>query len=202
MDWTTEIMEAFGYPGIILVILIENLFPPIPSEIVLPFAGFMTTQGSLTLSGVVVAATIGSVLGAIVLYGVGLWFGRERIYWIVRRYGRWLTITEADVQRTEDWFGRYGMWTVFFCRMVPVMRSLISIPAGLVRMNMGLFILYTAIGSAIWNVLLAGVGAALGAAWDRVSHWVNLYQDAVIALLLIAAAAFLLYRLVQKRKSA
>lgn len=200
MDWTTEIMEAFGYPGIILVILIENLFPPIPSEIVLPFAGFMTTQGSLTLFGVVVAATIGSVLGAVALYGVGLGFGRKRIYGIVRRYGRWLTITEADVQRTEDWFERYGMWTVFFCRMVPVMRSLISIPAGLVRMNMGLFVVYTAIGSAIWNLLLAGLGAALGAAWDQVSRWVSVYQDLVLAVLLIGAAAFLIYRLLRKKK--
>lgn len=200
MDWTARVMEAFGYPGIILVILIENLFPPIPSEIVLPFAGFMTTQGSLTLFGVVLAATAGSVLGALALYGIGLWFGRERIYGIVRRYGRWLTLTEADVQRTEDWFERYGMWTVFFCRMVPIMRSLISIPAGLVRMNMGLFVVYTAIGSAVWNLVLVGLGAALGATWDRVSHWVSIYQDVVIAVLLLGAAAFLLYRLLRRRK--
>jgi len=193
-------MEAFGYPGIVLIILIENLFPPIPSEIVLPFAGFMTTQGSLTLFGVLVASTVGSVLGAIALYGVGLWFGRDRIYAIVRRYGRWLTIGEQDVQRTEDWFARYGIWTVFFCRMVPVMRSLISIPAGLVRMNMGVFILYTAIGSAIWNLVLAGIGATLGAAWPTVSRWVSIYQDGVIAAALIAVAAFLLYRLVPRPK--
>ncbi|WP_374712250.1 DedA family protein [Symbiobacterium terraclitae] len=200
MHWTTGIMETFGYPGIVLIILIENLFPPIPSEIVLPFAGFMTTQGSLTLFGVLTAATLGSVLGAIALYGVGLWFGRERIYWIVRRFGRWLTISEQDVQRTEEWFERYGTWTVFFCRMVPVMRSLISIPAGLVRMNLGVFILYTAIGSAIWNLLLVGVGAALGAAWPTVSRWVSIYQDAVIAAALLAVAAFLLYRLATRRK--
>lgn len=200
MHWTTSIMEAFGYPGIVLIILIENLFPPIPSEIVLPFAGFMTTQGSLTLFGVLVASTVGSVLGAIALYGVGLWFGRDRIYAIVRRYGRWLTIGEQDVQRTEDWFARYGIWTVFFCRMVPVMRSLISIPAGLVRMNMGVFILYTAIGSAIWNLVLAGIGATLGAAWPTVSRWVSIYQDGVIAAALIAVAAFLLYRLVPRPK--
>lgn len=200
MDWTTEIMEAFGYPGIILVILIENLFPPIPSEIVLPFAGFMTTQGSLTLFGVVVAATFGSVLGALALYGVGVWFGRDRIYWIARRYGRWLTVGEQDVQRAEDWFARYGIWTVFFCRMVPVLRSLISIPGGLVRMNLAVFVLYTALGSVIWNLLLSGVGAVLGAAWPAVSRWVNLYQDVVIALLALAVAAFLLYRLASRRE--
>jgi len=200
MNWITEIMEAFGYPGIVLVILIENLFPPIPSEIVLPFAGFMTTQGSLTLFGVVVAATFGSVLGALALYGVGVWFGRDRIYWIARRYGRWLTVGEQDVQRAEDWFARYGIWTVFFCRMVPVLRSLISIPGGLVRMNLAVFVLYTALGSVIWNLLLSGVGAVLGAAWPAVSRWVNLYQDVVIALLALAVAAFLLYRLASRRE--
>lgn len=200
MNWITEIMEAFGYPGIVLVILIENLFPPIPSEIVLPFAGFMTTQGSLTLFGVVVAATFGSVLGALALYGVGVWFGRDRIYWIARRYGRWLTVGEQDVQRAEDWFARYGIWTVFFCRMVPVLRSLISIPGGLVRMNLAVFVLYTALGSVIWNLLLSGVGALLGAAWPAVSRWVNLYQDVVIALLALAVAAFLLYRLASRRE--
>ena len=200
MNWIAEIMEAFGYPGIVLVILIENLFPPIPSEIVLPFAGFMTTQGSLTLFGVVVAATFGSVLGALALYGVGVWFGRDRIYWIARRYGRWLTVGEQDVQRAEDWFARYGIWTVFFCRMVPVLRSLISIPGGLVRMNLAVFVLYTALGSVIWNLLLSGVGAVLGAAWPAVSRWVNLYQDVVIALLALAVAAFLLYRLASRRE--
>ncbi|MEW8978084.1 MAG: DedA family protein [Symbiobacterium sp.] len=200
MNWITEIMEAFGYPGIVLVILIENLFPPIPSEIVLPFAGFMTTQGSLTLFGVVVAATFGSVLGALALYGVGVWFGRDRIYRIARRYGRWLTVGEQDVQRAEDWFARYGIWTVFFCRMVPVLRSLISIPGGLVRMNLAVFVLYTALGSVIWNLLLSGVGAVLGAAWPAVSRWVNLYQDVVIALLALAVAAFLLYRLASRRE--
>jgi len=167
---------------------------------VLPFAGFMTTQGSLTLFGVVVAATFGSVLGALALYGVGVWFGRDRIYWIARRYGRWLTVGEQDVQRAEDWFARYGIWTVFFCRMVPVLRSLISIPGGLVRMNLAVFVLYTALGSVIWNLLLSGVGAVLGAAWPAVSRWVNLYQDVVIALLALAVAAFLLYRLASRRE--
>lgn len=180
MDWPTQIMQAFGYPGILLVVLIENLFPPIPSEIVLPFAGFMTTRGSLTLFGVLTAATLGSVLGAIALYWVGQWVGRERIYHIAARFGRILSVSETDVRRSEDWFQRYGTWTVFFCRMVPIMRSLISIPAGLVRMNLWVFIAYTAVGSLLWNLLLVGVGAALGTAWPMVTTWVGYYQNAVL----------------------
>src|SRR5690606_40170323 len=119
-------------PGIILVVLLENLFPPIPSEVILPFAGFLTTAGALTLPGVIAASTTGSVLGAIALYFVGNGFGRERIYRIVDRYQRLLTVTPEHVQRAEDWFTRYGAHTVFFCRMIPIMRSIISIPAGLV----------------------------------------------------------------------
>lgn len=196
MDWTTEVMQAYGYPGLIFIVLVENLFPPIPSEIVLPFAGFMTAQGALTLPGAVLAATAGSVLGAIALYWVGRWFGRERIYAIVERYGRILTVSTADVQKTEDWFARYGPLTVFFCRMVPVMRSLISIPAGLVRMRMPMFIFYTTVGSLIWNLVLISLGAALGAAWPLVSQWVSIYQDAVIVILaaLLLVGLFLLIR--------
>jgi len=196
MDWTTQVMQAYGYPGLVFIVLVENLFPPIPSEIVLPFAGFMTAQGALTLPGAVLAATMGSVLGAIALYWVGLWFGRERIYAIVERYGRILTISTADVQKTEDWFGKYGPLTVFFCRMVPVMRSLISIPAGLVQMRMPMFIFYTTVGSLIWNLVLVGLGAILGTAWPLVSQWVSYYQDVVLVILvaLLLVGLFLLVR--------
>lgn len=196
MDWTTQVMQAYGYPGLVFIVLVENLFPPIPSEIVLPFAGFMTAQGALTLPGAVLAATMGSVLGAIALYWVGLWFGRERIYAIVERYGRILTISTADVQKTEDWFGKYGPLTVFFCRMVPVMRSLISIPAGLVQMRMPMFIFYTTVGSLIWNLVLVGLGAILGTAWPLVSQWVSYYQDVVLVILvaLLLVGLFLLIR--------
>lgn len=198
MDRATQIMQAFGYPGIVLIILIENLFPPIPSEIVLPFAGFMTTRGTLTIWGVTIAATIGSVLGSLALYLVGHWFGRERIYRIVRRYGRFLTTDERDVQRAEDWFRRYGVWTVFFCRMIPIMRSLISIPAGLVRMNLWVFLIYTIVGSLIWNILLTGIGAALGTAWPLVTRMVGYYQNAVLIGLIGVVVVFGLLRLLKK----
>lgn len=200
MDWTIQVMQAYGYPGLIFIVLVENLFPPIPSEIVLPFAGFMTAQGALTLPGTVLAATAGSILGAIALYWVGQWFGRERIYAIVDVYGRILTVTTADVQKTEDWFAKYGPLTVFFCRMVPVMRSLISIPAGLVRMPMPMFIFYTTAGSLIWNLVLIGLGAALGSAWEQVSQWVNYYQDAVIVILAALLLVGLYFVIKRKRR--
>lgn len=200
MHWTTAVIQAYGYPGILLIVLIENLFPPIPSEIILPFAGFLVSRGVLTMPGVVIAATMGSVLGALVLYMAGRWFGRERIYLVVTRYGRILTVSERDVQRTEEWFQRYGTWTVFFCRMIPIMRSLISIPAGLVAMDVLVFTFYTTVGTLIWNILLVGIGAALGAAWPLLSTWIGYYQDAVLVVILAVLAVFAAVRLSKTRE--
>lgn len=196
MDWTIRLMEALGYPGIALIILLENLFPPIPSEVVLPFGGFMTTTGTVTFAGVLIASTLGSVVGAIILYGLGAWFGRERIYRFVDRYQRYLSVKPEDVKKAEGWFERYGNLTVFFCRMVPIMRSIISIPAGLVRMNLLTFSFYTLIGSLIWNTVLAGVGALLGASWPLVTEWVGYYQNVVIVLgvLVVAVLAFFWFK--------
>lgn len=193
-------MQAFGYPGILLVVLIENLFPPIPSEIVLPFAGFLTQQGSLTFIGVLIASTLGSVLGAIALYYLGRWLGRDRIYLIVNRYGKWLTVTEENVQTAETWFTRYGTWTVFFCRMVPIIRSLISIPAGLIDMNLVTFTIYTTFGTLIWNTVLVGLGALLGANWHRVIGWIDTYQNIVLGLLILLFIAFVAYQVTKKRQ--
>lgn len=195
MEWATRLMESFGYPGIILIVALENLFSPIPSEVVLPFAGFLTTSGSLNLVGVIIAATLGSVLGALALYAVGRILGRERIYQIVRRFGRYLTIRDENVKQAEDWFSRYGGWTVFFCRMVPILRSLISIPAGLTEMRLAPFIAYTTAGTLLWNIFLVGVGATLGAAWPIVATWVGYYQDTVIIAGALAAGVLLWLRL-------
>lgn len=196
MDWATQWMEALGYPGIVLIVLLENLFPPIPSEVILPFAGFMTTRGSVHLAGVIAASTAGSTAGAVALYFLGAWFGRERLYRFVDRYQRILTVTPDHLKKAEDWFARYGALTVFFCRMVPILRSLISIPAGLVRMNLLAFALYTSAGALLWNSLLAGVGALLGASWPLVTRWVGYYQDLVV----VSGAALLLVLLAVKWK--
>lgn len=191
LNWPVRLMEYLGYPGIALAVALENLFPPIPSEIVLPFAGFLTTRGALTLAGAVSAATIGSVAGALVLYFAGKLLGREWILRFVHRFGPYLGVRETGVRRAGQWFTRYGGWTVFFCRMVPTLRSLISIPAGLVGMPITPFILYTAAGALIWNLLLVSGGAALGKSWTRVSVWMQHYRNAALIAAALAGIAVL-----------
>ncbi|HEY8394218.1 MAG TPA: DedA family protein [Thermaerobacter sp.] len=200
MDGLTRIVEQWGYVGLVALVALENLFPPIPSEVVLPFAGFMTTYGPLSLPGVVAAATAGSVLGALILYGVGRALGRERVYGFVRRYGRYLSVSEEQVRQAEEWFARYGSWTVFFGRMVPIIRSLISIPAGLTAMEPVVFVTYTVLGTTLWNIALVGAGAALGAAWPLVERWVRYYQNAVIAIVAALVLAFLTQRYVTRSR--
>jgi membrane protein DedA with SNARE-associated domain len=192
-QWVTEMMEQYGYLGLLLVMVIENLFPPIPSEVVLPFGGFMTTRSQLTVPLVIVWATVGSLVGAIILYGLGLVLSKERVLWIVGRWGRWLRIKPQDIEKSFDWFDRYGKWTVFFGRMVPVVRSLISIPAGMARMNMGLFLLYTILGSLIWNTLLVGIGAVLGSSWHRIVDWIGVYSNIIYVVLALIAIGVLVW---------
>lgn len=199
MDWAIELMEALGYPGVALLVLLENLFPPIPSEVILPFAGFMTTVHAVTIPGMVIASTLGSVLGACALYLIGAWFGRERIYRIVGRYERYLTVGPHHVRQAEGWFERYGPRAVFLCRLVPIMRSIISVPAGLVRMNVLTFAAYTLLGSLVWNTALVVLGALLGTSWPLVSEWLGYYQDAVIAVGVLLVALFILHQLRKRR---
>jgi membrane protein DedA with SNARE-associated domain len=193
-SWITDFMEEFGYLGIFLMIALENLFPPIPSEIVLSFGGFMTTQSDLTVTGVVIASTLGAVVGAIALFYIGRLLDVERLERIVERWGHLLRTDKEDIHKANAWFHRYGIWTVFFCRMVPIVRSLISIPAGMAKMNFPLFLLFTTVGSLIWNMVLVNLGAALGASWSKVLEYMSVYQDIVIvivgALLIVGAVWF------------
>ena len=175
-----DIIERFGYSGIALLIALETVFPPLPSEIILPLGGFTASRGDLTLWGVILAATFGSVVGALVLYAVGYWFGRERLYALVDRYGRYALLKQSDIDKANDWFERYSGKAVMIGRLVPVVRSLVSIPAGLTRMPLPLFVLYTAVGSAVWNSVLIGSGYALGSRWEEVEQYVGYLQYAVI----------------------
>lgn len=190
-------MERLGYAGIFLIVLIENLFPPIPSEFVLPFSGFMTTQGIVSIPGVIVAATLGSVVGAIVLYWAGALIGRDRVYRIVERYQRLLTVKPEHLQKAEDWFHRYGTRTILFCRVLPIVRSIISIPGGLMRMNLIQFALYTSIGALAWNTALVGMGALLGHSWPTVVTWMEYYK---LAFLAVGATLALVVGIVYWRK--
>jgi membrane protein DedA with SNARE-associated domain len=168
------------------LVALENLFPPIPSEVVLPLAGFVAANGDASFWGMVVAATIGSMVGAFLLYGISAAIGPVRLRALVVRYGKWFRLDEADLDRTEEWFDRRANAAVLVCRWVPLMRSLISIPAGFRRMAIIPFTLYTLVGSLVWNVILVGLGYVLGERWNQVEGPLDVFQNAV--LLAIAAA--------------
>lgn len=197
-EWVVTLMTALGYPGLALVMFLENVFPPIPSEIVLPLAGSLTIHGPFTLVNVVLTSTVGSVAGAWFFYGLGRLFDEERIRRLLIRYGKWFLLREDDLNRVLNWFHRYGEWAVFFGRMVPIVRSLISIPAGMARMNALKFSLYTALGTALWNLALAMAGRILGQGWMLVSDYVERFQGFTITIIVVLLAAFILTRLSQR----
>ncbi|MCM3588406.1 DedA family protein [Mesobacillus maritimus] len=198
-DWIFTIMEEFGYIGIMAVIALENLFPPIPSEIVLPFGGFMTTRTSLTVVGVIVASTVGSVIGAIILYWIGRIINVDQLEKFVERWGHLLRISKKDIRSAEGWFLRYGNWTVFFCRLIPVVRSLISIPAGMAKMNFMTFILFSTMGTVVWNTILVSLGAVLGESWEEILGYVELYKSAFYVVFAIIAILFIIWYVKRRR---
>ena len=180
------IMNKFGYIGICLLIFIENLFPPIPSELILTFGGFMTINTTMTIIGVIIASTIGSVVGAIVLYYIGKILNKERLIKIVTsKYGKLLRIKPKDIESADKWFDEKGNKTVFFCRFIPVVRSLISIPAGMSEMPIVKFLVYTTIGSAIWNTALVLVGAFAGDKKDYILNIIDNLSNVILILLVI-----------------
>lgn len=188
-------MERYGYIGILLLIFLENIFPPIPSEIILPFSGFMTTKTRLKVVGVIVAATIGSILGALVLYLVGSLLRADRLEKIVNgKIGKLLHFKMEHIQKAEQGFRKYGKLSVLFLRCVPIVRSLVSIPAGMAGMEIAPFFIYTAIGSLAWNILLVSLGAGLGESWEMVSYYIAMYSDLVKIIILTIVATILAWK--------
>ena len=185
-QWIINFMESFGYLGTFLMILLENVFPPIPSEVILTFGGFMTTNTSMTVIGVVISATVGSVAGAVILYGIGRLLNVNRLEKIISRFGHILRVKARDIQKANSWFSRYGYKTIFFCRMIPLVRSLISIPAGMANMKFNLFLLYTTVGTLIWNIALVSAGAVLGGSWQSVLGFMDVYSNIIYAILGLA----------------
>lgn len=182
-DWATDVIDALGYLGVALLVALENLFPPIPSEIVLPFAGFVARDGRANLAGMVLAATAGSMVGAWVLYYVAAKIGPMRLHLFLVKYGAWFRLTPADIDRAERWFDRRSVVAVLVGRCVPLIRSLVSIPAGFRRMSLGRFSLYTLIGSLAWNIALIGAGYGLRSRWDQVESVISWFQYVVIAVI-------------------
>ena len=191
--WIADFIDAFGALGVALLMTLENLFPPIPSELILPFAGFLVGRGELGFLPVLFASTAGSLLGALVLYALGHWGGRT----LILRYGRFLRVKEADLDRAEGWFDRYDEWVVLFGRMVPGVRSLVSIPAGMLGTPFVRFVLLTTAGSAAWNTLLLGAGWYLGDNWQQIADIVGSASNVVlilVAVALVSAAVWWLRR--------
>lgn len=198
-EWIINFMNQFGYLGIALLIAVENIFPPIPSELILTFGGFMTTYTSMNIWLVVLFATIGSVAGAIVLYSIGRLVSVEKLEWIIGKWGRVLGLKKEDVKRAEKWFIRRGNSTIFFCRFIPLVRSLISIPAGMARMRRGKFLLYTTFGTAIWNMVLVCLGAFAGAGWERIVKYTDIYSYIAVTVLGGIGILFVIW-ILKKRK--
>ncbi len=193
-EFIISVMNRFGYVGIFFLIFFENVFPPIPSEVVLLFGGFMTTYTKLNIFLMIVFSTLGSVVGAIVLYYIGKLLNKERLKKIVSgKVGKVLRIKTNDIDKADYWFDTKGNKTVFFCRFIPVVRSLISIPAGMSEMTMDKFLLYTTVGSAIWNSILLIVGNKVGKNWESILSIMNQYSHIVFMLLIILFIVFLVY---------
>jgi len=199
--WVTDVVEALGYVGVAILVALESVFPPIPSEIVLPLAGFVAGRGDASLVGMIAAATVGSVIGAWVLYGISAAIGPLRLHRFVARHGRWVGVSVDDLARAEVWFDRRSTVAVMCGRCVPLIRSLVSIPAGFRRMPMLRFTVLTALGSMIWNTALIGAGAALGHRWEEVGDYVSVLQWLVVATAVALAALFAWKRLTRPSPS-
>jgi membrane protein DedA with SNARE-associated domain len=187
----SDVVESLGYVGVAGLVALENVFPPIPSEVVLPLAGFVAGRGDANLIGMIVAATVGSVIGAWILYGIAAAVGPVRLHGFIARYGKWFRLTERDIARAEEWFDRRSDAAVLIGRCIPLIRSLVSIPAGFRRMPFGRFTLFTAIGSLVWNAALIGAGAVLGDRWERVGDIMGIVQGVVIVAVVAAVGWFL-----------
>ena len=194
-------MEQFGYIGVFLLIAIENIFPPIRSEVILVFGGFMTTYTSLSIPIMVLAATLGSLLGAIVLYYIGKIFNKERLKRIVNgKVGKVLRLKASDIEKADKWFDTKGNKTVFFCRFIPIVRSLISIPAGMSEMPMKKFLLYTISGSLIWNTVLIIVGSIVGDKWETIVGYLDNFSNIILIILVIIFVVAMYYWFVIRKK--
>ncbi len=190
-SWAVSLMESLGAPGAGAAVAVENLFPPLPSELILPLAGFAASQGRLVLWQVLVWTTLGSVVGALALYGLGAWLGRDRLLRLVDRLP---LVTTDDVLTAESWFGRHGHRAVLIGRLVPVVRSLVSVPAGVARMPLTKFCLLTVLGSALWNTALVTAGYVLGEQWHRVEDGVGVFQDLVVVTVVGALVVWVVRR--------
>lgn len=188
-DWTLGIIETAGYAGLFWLMVLENIFPPIPSELIVPFAGYAAAEGKLDPLLAIGVASLGALLGALPWYLLGRCFNIARLKRLSRSHGRWLTVTPADIDAADAWFVRYGVLAVFFGRLVPTVRTLISIPAGIARMPLPAFLAYSFAGSLLWTGFLISLGYVLQSRYEEVAAYLNPFSNLVV-LLIIGAYAY------------
>lgn len=194
-EWILAMMQELGLVGVALMMFLENVFPPIPSELIMPAAGFAAALGKMNIIAVIVAGTLGSVLGALPLYYLGTIFNEQRLLILTQKYGKYFLIKPEDVTNANTWFNKYGKVVIFFGRMIPAIRSLISIPAGMNRMPLLPFLALTAIGSAIWTTLLAYAGYVLGANYDKVEAFISPISKIVVVVVLCVGVVIAFFRI-------
>jgi len=199
--WVTMVVETLGYVGVAFLVALENVFPPIPSEVVLGLAGYTASQGDAWVVGMIIAATIGSVVGAWILYGLSAAVGPVRLRAIIIRYGTWVGFGETDLDRAEAWFDRRSRSAVLVCRCIPLIRSLISIPAGFRRMPLGAFTLFTLIGSLVWNTVLVTAGYLLADQWEKVLEFTEPFQTLVVVLIGLLVVALIVRKVVLTKRA-
>jgi membrane protein DedA with SNARE-associated domain len=199
--WVENIISTMGYPGLYLVMFLENVFPPIPSEVVLPLAGSLTLSGKFSIPMITIIGMLGSLTGAFLFYGLGKWLGEPRVRQLMAKFGKYALLSTDDLDRSLEWFDKYDDWVIFFSRMVPIVRSLISIPAGIASMSFAKFSFYTILGTALWSFVLSFGGRLLGEQWPLIADFINTYQNVVLVLVVIAVFVFIGYRLVKKPKA-
>ena len=197
-DFITEFMQSGGYLAVFALMALENIFPPIPSELIMPFAGFVAARGDLHVVGVLIAGTAGSVAGALPWYYAGKVYGKERLEKFADKHARWMTVTHGDIEHAMDSFEKHGRKVVLFGRLIPAIRTLISVPAGLAGMPMGQFLLYSTVGSLVWTGILTGAGYMLESQYERVAQ----YVDPVSKAILIGLLGWYLYRVATFKKRA
>ncbi len=193
--WILAMMDTLGLFGVTAFMFLENVFPPIPSELIMPAAGFAASKGSMGLIAVIIAGTLGSVLGALPLYYLGTIFDEKRLLNLTHKYGKYVLVKPSDVTNAQNWFNKYGYWVIFFGRMIPAIRSLISIPAGMSRMPMLPFLVLTTVGSAIWTTMLAYAGYVLGANYSKVEAFIAPISKFVVAIVLIVGIVVVFMRI-------
>ena len=194
LDWVTRTLESGGYLAVAGLMFLENVFPPIPSELIMPFAGFTAGQGKLSFWGVVLAGMIGSLLGQLPLYYLGKFVGEERLKAWADKHGKWLTLSGEDIQKAKEWFERHGTKAAFFGRLVPGVRSLVSLPAGFSSMPLIPFLLYSAAGTGLWAGILAYLGRLLGKNYKAVQGWLEPATYVILGLMVLSFVVVIVKR--------